>query len=802
MYKNKKTKTHKMISNWKELAIIHKIQGYGINLKLNKKVTEPNSLIAKSIENLEDLACFIVNKNIGLGVEKYNKKKELLVSVIKNNPKLIIENVDELIKLIKNLNIKNSEDKKDIVKAMIKINPLIVKDINSTKEMINFFTKDRDQDIDFIITNIVQDRNLINDVQDFFTIIDDFQISSYEHNKENIKKIILNNINILESSNLIPILLNCIIINKEDSQDLIKEIILKKPSIIENTANLLTLIKEIEIENEVAKQDFAIFAINKNPQIITSLNNQKEDIEENLINLIKSIKIEYRVDIICDLINRLDLIQEVFSDKNQQNVNLIKIVNTLYNNDFYKTELLKQAINENLINQSNFLESDFDKLEEEKFFNIVLYAKDRNLINNIQLLNHFGQKSFGRYQSIRETLKNKTVEDILVEDGIYNIAEEFYSDENYQDNDIFNLIYKPAISLITYYDIFNKTEILATTIKEEVKQELKQKFYPAGFEILNQEQINKIANLIAKDSKELRSQYVNIGKLSTIFTQYFNKIPNFKQSIENIEDNELMEKLTLTGDKFHNLLLSIFPDQKEIIDNNIEKINNSVNDNKNNFFYILSQKDGKEIIKNIIMGVEDGCKANIANQINNQALKIAIDNSDIEDEKHKYSLIKTYNIFMERIIIPIINKGGDKLGGSGSANFLQDKQEQLNDSYISLSALYKYGEQNNSYQIEIIGNNLINKTSESNYYDKIGEISSFVALKSVLGEDNFSKILKNYQRLDKSKIINKIDSRIINLDGDDNEFIEPENDNFPKNQITPKNHITNSKRLNNKRIFD
>ena len=47
------------------------------------------------------------------------------------------------------------------------------------------------------------------------------------------------------------------------------------------------------------------------------------------------------------------------------------------------------------------------------------------------------------------------------------------------------------------------------------------------------------------------------------------------------------------------------------------------------------------------MGADDGCKANIANQLNNQALKIAIDNSDIEDEKHKYSLIKTYILFLK-----------------------------------------------------------------------------------------------------------------------------------------------------------
>ena len=420
----------------------------------------------------------------------------------------------------------------------------------------------------------------------------------------------------------------------------------------------------------------------------------------------------------------------------------------------------------------------------------------------MQLFNHFGQKSFGRHQSIKEILKNKTVEDILTEDGIHNIAEEFYEDENYQENDIFNFIDNPAMSLINYCDIFNKTEILATAIKPTIKQELKQKFYPAGFEILNQEQINKISYLIEKDPEELKFQYINIGELSTIFTQYFNKIPNFKQSITDIEDTELKEQALQIKNQFDNSLLLAFPDQEEVITNNIDRLKSSIEGNKDSFFYILSQKDGKEIIRNIIMGADDGCKANIANQLNNQALKIAIDNSDIEDEKHKYSLIKTYNIFMERIIIPIINKGSDALGGSSSANFLQDNEEQLRGSYIPLSALYKYGEQNTAYQVEIIGNNLITKTAESNNFDKMSEISSFFALKSVLGEEEFSKIFKNYRDLDKTKIINKIDARISNLDGDINDYIEPENDNLPQNKIIPKNQDLNSTRSNGRRIFD
>lgn len=754
-------------------------------------------------QNLNQLILDIKNNNFLIQKNKINFIRELIIK----NPN-IIRDIKELLYFIDNLNLESNLDKTDLTIETIKANPYITSEVIDIKSILNI-TKDlkiNDFDCKICIIILFMDLNKIiaEKIKNLHQLLEIsktlkssgvemrlyFAMSAIDNNPE-----IINRINSFKELSELNIKLEDEY--GENKISLITDIVKKNSKIINNFEDLINLIKEIKFNNEQHKINLILEIIKQDPAIIKGSQN-KQNIANTLIELIKEAGIRYKADLICQLIKEADIFKmEINKDKN--NANLIKNINyNLYNNSHLKLNLLKKAINITLINKNNFFRSGFDDLTGQALFDVIEFAKNLKVVNNEELFNYFGIEVFDSYKSFKETLTNKTIKDILIDEKTTtNIARIVY-EEDYHENKLHNFKNKSAISLITYCDIFNKTEILATAIKEEIKQELKQKFYPAGFKILDIEELVKISNLIQIEPESLKEKYLNIGELAKIFTAYLEKIPNFIDSINNIKDSEILNESTIfnKNDNYIDLLKLIAPEQKININKYRDKLNNAVKDNRDSFFYILSQKDGKEIIKNIIMGAEDGCQANIANQINNQALKIAIDNSDIEDEKHKYSLIKTYNIFMEKIIIPIINKGGDNLGGSGSANFLRDNLSELNNKYISLSGLYKYCEHNSSLQVKIIGNKLYKRIEnyctegkKINYEEianNMNQISSFIALKKILEKKKFSSLIKNYSDLDKTITIDKIKGKIIKAIGDLDK-LEPENENIPQHKIILKN---------------
>ena len=224
-------------------------------------------------------------------------------------------------------------------------------------------------------------------------------------------------------------------------------------------------------------------------------------------------------------------------------------------------------------------------------------------------------------------------------------------------------------------------------------------------------------------------------------------IPNFIESIGGIKDKEI-EKIS--NDNYEDLLESIAPEAKELIAKNLAKLNEAIKANKDNFFYILA-KD-KSAIKNIIISVTDGCEANIANQINNQALLLAIGNlQDISEEK-KHSLLLLFTLFIKKAVIPLINKGPDLLGGSSSANFLRERGDLLQKTFLPLTALYKWLEFNSSNQIEIIGNDKEELCLENAaLMSKINNFAAFEAMQNVIPKDRLKQLFTACRDLNKER---------------------------------------------------
>ena len=216
-------------------------------------------------------------------------------------------------------------------------------------------------------------------------------------------------------------------------------------------------------------------------------------------------------------------------------------------------------------------------------------------------------------------------------------------------------------------------------------------------------------------------------------------IPNFNESIGRIKAEEAEEIEKISNDDYKDLLESIAPKEKKLIEVNSLQLTKIIKANKDNFFYILA-KD-KSAIKHIILGVADGCEANSANQINNQALLLAIGNlQDISEEK-KYSLLAVYTVFMKEAIIPLINKGPDLLGGSLSANFLRQRRDLLQKTFLPLTALYKWLELNSSNQIEIIGKDKKELCLENAaLMSKINNFAAFEAMQNVIPEDRLKQL--------------------------------------------------------------
>ena len=776
---NKITNSQKLSAFIKAIGITNEY----IKRELAIAIIKKNPKIINKITNSQKLSTFIKEFDF----KDDHNKKDLAIAIIKQKPEMI-ENSTELSTFIKAIGIKGEYSKTELAVAIIGKNHDSIKDIDDSSKLLEFIVNELQITNDYgktklAIAIIGKKPEIISDLKSsqelLAFIVNQLKITRDDHKKDLAIAIINQNpdsIKDIDDSSKLNELLNSIVNELKITRvnykaELAIKIIEKKPEIIsdlKSSQELLAFIKAIGFTDDCDKRSLAIAIIKQKPEILGS---NKEEKVKGLSELIKAIGYHHRVDLICNLLK--ELTQTVVIDFKALNENL-------YQDDYFKRDLILKAIDKGVINQSNFLYCGFDKIKtEDIYLDILTKAKvkgivtNKDLFNNLQLPQH--------YNSLRWVLKDIKVEGIIEKEAIINIAKFIYEDDPVA-GDINELKAKDALSLISFYDFFNNNAIITSSLKENVAEQLKSSFQPMGFKTLDDKDISNIASLIGKNVESLGSKYLNLNEIAGIFLPFLKKIPDSSKSIEGIKDEEIKKVSSPLNVNYKALLELIAPEAKALIEpkDNLVKLNNLIADNKNNFFYILANDKSDETINNIILGVAEGCPANIANQINNRALLLAIENLPDISEERKYSLLAIYNVFMEKAIIPLINKGGDQLGASSSANFLVDNLNKplLTGSFLPLTALHKWLELSPGEVSKIIGEDKENLfiDYESPIIQYRGSLTAFEAMKNVMPEDRLDKIftacrdlneekVKLYKEVDKAN--DKEAGKIKQVEGDD-----------------------------------
>ncbi|MCE2687183.1 MAG: hypothetical protein LW595_01360 [Rickettsiales bacterium] len=116
---------------------------------------------------------------------------------------------------------------------------------------------------------------------------------------------------------------------------------------------------------------------------------------------------------------------------------------------------------------------------------------------------------------------------------------------------------------------------------------------------------------------------------------------------------------------------------------------------------------------------------------------------------------------MEKAIIPLINKGNDQLGPVLSANFLIDKKNLLQETFLPLTALHNWLKYSPGEARNIIGKNKANLFLGSEVLlRQMNDFAAFEAMKNVIPEDHLTQLLNacrdlNKERVELYKIIDK-----------------------------------------------
>jgi hypothetical protein len=160
-----------------------------------------------------------------------------------------------------------------------------------------------------------------------------------------------------------------------------------------------------------------------------------------------------------------------------------------------------------VINKDNFFNCGFDDLKKEGLhLQIIEKAKDEGIITNKDLFNYLEDKLPNCYEPIKSGLNDKKVKEIITEDGIYNIAQNFYGDKP-RPEDIKELEEKNAASLISYFDFINDVVIVTSALIKEVGEEILKSSIEKTIEPkkLSIRDVEKITILFGMNPKDVRT---------------------------------------------------------------------------------------------------------------------------------------------------------------------------------------------------------------------------------------------------------------------------------------------------------
>ncbi len=500
---------------------------------------------------------------------------------------------------------------------------------------------------------------------------------------------------------------------------------------INSIEDLINRINNPNIAGDHDKKKLAIEIINQNPEI---LGNNKEEKGKGLSEFIKVFGNDFyhRVELICNLLIQL-----------QQTIDIdFKTLNSnLYQNDYLKEELILKAIEKGVLHKDNFLQCGFNEIKtDDIYLDILAKAKAKNIITDLDLLNHNKGRLSSKFTSMKElfdiNLEENKLNDIFANEGnsLKTIASWFASSDNQFDIKQYKLS-----DIIEYCRSGGKLTELNSLFKEEFKAKIKKLYIPSSQKVITEADIKQIAELTGFSIEEVAKKHISIGEMTSHLQPLFTDIKEATlDDINEIKNDKIKEILTKT---LNNGLVDNQDTQNfykeitglDIKNEDISKLKNFISGNKDILTYIFKKEDGLARLEGVMHSIGDGCGANIANNLNNMAISFLLDDNEMgENEKNKNIALKLiYESLIAGGILQQALGDGDHLGGSSNASIIKDYKKDstadiLNKRFITCD-----------YAIEATA-----KISNSDKHsDIVPQETKDLVLENTYLLENFSKII-------------------------------------------------------------
>ncbi len=383
-----------------------------------------------------------------------------------------------------------------------------------------------------------------------------------------------------------------------------------------------------------------------------------------------------------------EAIEAIFYTLSLPNEKIPDLCKALYpNNEFIQAELFNEFISRRQFNKT---EADIAIIKKftatlsggDVALSVLKTAQSSIGLSESNVLEIASNRLSSRYESIKDLLEGKTLADSLTLEGM-QVVQQLFGEKA----DTTSLV-----SLFSYYDIQNDVGTFVSIIKPEVSAEISAKFEPTAKDAYVQEaEYTKLQALVEGLSlppmtdlcNYLKSKVPPIPQLDAAAIDAYNI--NFANSV-----SVTAEKHGEINTAFRALLKSNNPAAEEVaalfkkalnldFDINTDqqgKLRDSFAANKNEAAALFATPGGLDKFKVCIDTLGDGCVANFGTQF-----RTSLYQSLITDPAAQI----LYGCFVDNISRPILNSGGDKLGGSAKGSDI------LNHAAINASKLSPNG---------------------------------------------------------------------------------------------------------------
>ncbi len=359
-----------------------------------------------------------------------------------------------------------------------------------------------------------------------------------------------------------------------------------------------------------------------------------------------------------------------------------------------------------VINKDNFLSCGFDEIKTEYIYlEILTKAKAKNIITDLDLLNHTKNKLSSKFTSMKElfnvNLEENKLSEIFANNGDISTIASWFSNSNNE----FDIKKYKLSSIVEYCKISGKLNNLNSLFTETFKEKMKNGYIPSSQKVITGADIKQIAELTGFGIDEVTKKHISIGEMASHLQPLF-------EGIKEATDDDIKE---IKNDTIKRILLKNSVDDKDAKDfykeitalqedpaeDKVTKLKDFISSNKDILTYIFKKEDGLARLAGVMNSIGDGCGANIANNLNNMAISFLLDDksknqNNATGEKNKDIALKL--IYESLIVSGILQQAlrdGDHLGSDKRSSVVRDYKKDsstdiLNNRFIPPDQLIKF----------------------------------------------------------------------------------------------------------------